>query len=365
MSNEDESIRERLASPASSDHANSGGDSRTSDVSSSDFHNTDSAAAPTHTYQRPAMNRPPTEAETAAATEATLRAAERKVAALFLLSVVGVVGFFVVYWFGDFTYRVEKNWALYTPLLGLTMFLALFGVGAGTIQWAKTIMVDEETTQERHQLSSEPDSRAEAGRMLKQGLEETGLPRRTLLRNTLLLGGGSLALLPIPLLAGLGNTAHKEDALRKTGWGTGVRLVRSNGTGVKLGDLQVGSAESVFPGVPGGKKMADSAVLLIRMRPEELHVEESRKDWVIDGHIAYSVVCTHLGCPVKLYEQQTHHLLCPCHQSTFEADKGAHVKFGPAARPLPQLAISVDAEGYFVAQSDFNEPVGPSFWERK
>src|SRR6218665_1195663 len=38
--------------------------------------------------------------------------------------------------------------------------------------------------------------------------------------------------------------------------------------------------------------------------------------------------------------------------------------FGPAKRPLPQLPITVDDEGYLVAQSDFHEPVGPSFWER-
>jgi ubiquinol-cytochrome c reductase iron-sulfur subunit len=68
---------------------------------------------------------------------------------------------------------------------------------------------------------------------------------------------------------------------------------------------------------------------------------------------------------VKLYEQQTHHLFCPCHQSTFDASHGAKIIFGPAARPLPQLGISVDADGYFVAQGDFSDPVGPSFWERK
>jgi ubiquinol-cytochrome c reductase iron-sulfur subunit len=134
---------------------------------------------------------------------------------------------------------------------------------------------------------------------------------------------------------------------------------------VKLGDLEVGGVKSVFPDVPGGRHMSDSAVLLIRMRPDVLHVRESRKNWVVDGHIAYSVICTHLGCPVKLYEQQTHHLFCPCHQSTFDAANGAKVLFGPAARSLPQLAIQVDDEGYFVAQGDFNEPVGPSYWERK
>jgi ubiquinol-cytochrome c reductase iron-sulfur subunit len=40
------------------------------------------------------------------------------------------------------------------------------------------------------------------------------------------------------------------------------------------------------------------------------------------------------------------------------------VVFGPAARRMPQLAITVDAEGYLVAQSGFDQPVGPSFWER-
>ena len=40
------------------------------------------------------------------------------------------------------------------------------------------------------------------------------------------------------------------------------------------------------------------------------------------------------------------------------------VIFGPAARPLPQLPITVDDEGYLVARSGFTEPVGPSFWER-
>lgn len=38
--------------------------------------------------------------------------------------------------------------------------------------------------------------------------------------------------------------------------------------------------------------------------------------------------------------------------------------FGPASHPLPQLPITVDNEGFLVAQSDFLEPVGPAYWER-
>ena len=63
-------------------------------------------------------------------------------------------------------------------------------------------------------------------------------------------------------------------------------------------------------------------------------------DWTVQNIVAYSKICTHVGCPVALYEQTTHHILCPCHQSTFDAPKGATVLFGPAPRPLPQLPMS-------------------------
>jgi ubiquinol-cytochrome c reductase iron-sulfur subunit len=71
-----------------------------------------------------------------------------------------------------------------------------------------------------------------------------------------------------------------------------------------------------------------------------------------------------VGCPIALYQQRQHALLCPCHQSTFDLADSGNVIFGPAHRRMPQLPITVDSEGYLVAQSDFQEPVGPSFWER-
>ena len=54
-------------------------------------------------------------------------------------------------------------------------------------------------------------------------------------------------------------------------------------------------------------------------------------NWTVDNIVCYSKICTHVGCPVALYEQTTHHILCPCHQSTFNAPRGAQVLFGPAA----------------------------------
>jgi ubiquinol-cytochrome c reductase iron-sulfur subunit len=92
-------------------------------------------------------------------------------------------------------------------------------------------------------------------------------------------------------------------------------------------------------------------------------VEEGRENWHIDGIVCYSRICTHVGCPITLYERDTHHMLCPCHQSTFDLADAGNAVFGPAARSLPQLPLAVDDEGYLVAQSDFVDPVGPSYWE--
>jgi ubiquinol-cytochrome c reductase iron-sulfur subunit len=109
--------------------------------------------------------------------------------------------------------------------------------------------------------------------------------------------------------------------------------------------------------------VALAPTILIRFGPGEIRSKKQR-DWGVDNHCAYSKICTHAGCPISLYEQQTHHLLCPCHQSTFDMANDANVIFGPAARRLPQLRITVDQDGYLVAQGDYDQPVGPSFWER-
>jgi ubiquinol-cytochrome c reductase iron-sulfur subunit len=137
--------------------------------------------------------------------------------------------------------------------------------------------------------------------------------------------------------------------------------------------MTIGSSVHVIPeglvDLPEHEKLdakAKAAVLLVRLKPEDLNwTSDKRKSWSYDGIVAYSKICTHVGCPVALYEQQTHHLLCPCHQSQFDISNECAVIFGPAARPLPQLPITVDAEGYLVARSDFDQPVGPSFWERE
>jgi ubiquinol-cytochrome c reductase iron-sulfur subunit len=359
------SIRDRLSSPQPSDRANSGGDSRGSDISGADFQQTDNGGdAGNEPQPEPDLPpRPVQEPRKAELSEAEAKSAELKVSALFVLSFLGVVGFVLWYFLAPFEFGEPGN-VYFTPVLGIFMTLALGGVGAGAVLWAKLLMDDEESVQERHPYGSPADERAATGAALKEGLQQTGLARRPLLISSLLLGGGSLALLPLPFVFDFGRFQNKERVLATTPWRGGMRMIRENGTYVRLGDLQIGSVESVFPDVEGGTHTPDGPTLLIRMRPEELELEGSAAEGALQGHVAYSSLCTHLGCPVKLYEQQTHNLLCPCHQSTFNAAQGARVLFGPAARPLPQLAISVDDEGYFIATGDYSEPVGPSYWER-
>jgi len=367
------SIRERLKSPLPNQDANSGGDSSRSGVTDGAFQQTDSAAlreshgrserqedSPAGVEPRDELTEPrETDVDPHAA-----KVAERKVASLFLLSALSVVAFVIWYIAGDHRFGTPGN-PYFNPILGLLMAVALCGIGAGAVLWAKLLMVDEEAVQERHPFGSPQEERDATAKALKQGLDDAGVQRRPLLLGTLALGGGALALLPLPFVFGMGRFQHKERALAQTAWTAGMRLYRSNGTPVRVGDLQIGAVESVFPDIELPQLRADSPALLIRMRPQELQTTVAgREEWAYEGHIAYSSICTHLGCPVKLYEQQTHHLLCPCHQSTFDASRGAQVIFGPAARPLPQLAISVDEEGYFVAAGDFEEPIGPSFWER-
>ena len=161
------------------------------------------------------------------------------------------------------------------------------------------------------------------------------------------------------------------DTLKHTMWKKGTRLAKDpTGIPIKASEVTVGS---VFHVIPEGlseleehklEEKAKAAVLLVRVNPDELKEDPAKASWSYDGIVAYSKICTHVGCPVALYEQHTHHLLCPCHQSTFDLADAGNVVFGPAARRMPQLPIGVNEEGFLVAKAPFAEPVGPSFWER-
>jgi ubiquinol-cytochrome c reductase iron-sulfur subunit len=304
--------------------------------------------------------------------EAAAKRAERQVAILFLLSAAGTLLFIYSYiWIPESMYiflPIFGTTNAHQLFLGLGLAFSLFFIGAGAVHWAKTLMPDEEVTAQRHEMRSSDEDRASLIASVKENAGAAGLGRRSLIKRTLGLSLGLVGLSPILLLRDLGPLP--EDSLTKTTWAEGVHLVTDPGNRrLRPEDLEVGAVAHVLPEIehPEHRSLNDiakDALLLIRIRPEEFRLDAERLSWTYEGIIAFSKICSHMGCAVALYEQQTKHLLCPCHQSTFDVPTGAKVIFGPAARPLPQLAIKVDEKGYLVAAAPFNEAVGPSFWER-
>jgi ubiquinol-cytochrome c reductase iron-sulfur subunit len=299
------------------------------------------------------------------------RGAERGISVLFMLSgILSASGFALNFIFpiipGDLSSTRMNN-----MFVGLAIASGLLCLGVGAVHWAKALMHGHELVEERHPTRGDDSTRARAVEIFQEANKESGWTRRRLLRNSLI---GALVAIPIPAVAlfrDLAPAGTPEEVLKHTIWKKGVRLTRDpNGVPIKASEVTIGSAFHVIPenllDVEEGflNEKAKAAVLLMRLPLERLNEAEDRKTWSYDGIVAYSKICTHVGCPVALYEQQTHHLLCPCHQSQFDVANHCAVIFGPAARPLPQLPITVDAEGYLVAQSDFLEPVGPSYWER-
>jgi ubiquinol-cytochrome c reductase iron-sulfur subunit len=298
--------------------------------------------------------------------------AERRIAMFFILSIVGSVFAAVAYVIfpiipGDMQ-SVRNN----NLFVGLGLATALLGVGIGAVHWAKSLMHGHELVEERHPTKGTEEERKTAAETFTQANKESGFTRRSLVRNTLV---GALLVTPVPAVVLFRDLAPAKDPIglmKKTMWEPGMRLARDpSGLPIKASDVTIGSA---FHVIPEGlaeleyhkiEEKAKAAVLLMRLPIDELNERPERRDWSYQGIVAYSKICTHVGCPVALYEQQTHHLLCPCHQSQFDVANHCEVIFGPAARPLPQLPITIDAEGYLIAQSDFTEPVGPSFWERE
>ncbi|MGW4656565.1 cytochrome bc1 complex Rieske iron-sulfur subunit [Streptomyces sp. NPDC004279] len=304
--------------------------------------------------------------------EQAARRSERTVAMLFTVSMLATLGFIASY----VTIPTDKSIFVF-PIghlsamnfaLGLTLGVALFAIGAGAVHWARTLMSDMEIADERHPVEASPEVKTKVLADFEQGAKESQLGRRKLIRNTMF---GALALFPLSgvmLLRDLGPLPGTK--LRHTLWSKGKLLVNMNtNEPLRPSDVAVGSLTFAKPeGLEENNEdfqteIAKAALMIVRLQPDNIK-DKRELEWSHQGIVAFSKICTHVGCPISLYEQQTHHVLCPCHQSTFDLSDGARVIFGPAGHALPQLRIGVNADGYLEALGDFEEPVGPAFWER-
>jgi ubiquinol-cytochrome c reductase iron-sulfur subunit len=287
--------------------------------------------------------------------------AERVVALLFTLSFLGSAGFIASYVIFQ-VHTVSRTTASNLGL-GISMSVAFLALAAGAVVWVRNVMPYVEITEQRKPLRSTDEDRESFEETFVEGTAASQFVKRPIIRRTLLAALGPLTLAPLVLLRDLGPLPRTT--LRHTAWKAGTRaVVMGTNEPLRPGDLSPQSMITVIPEGSGDddNALAKAAVVLIKFRPEDLF-PPTRMDWTVEGIVAYSKICTHVGCPAALYEHTTQHILCPCHQSTFDAPHGAKVIFGPAPRPLPQLPLATNSEGYLVAQSDFNEPVGPSFWE--
>ena len=280
-----------------------------------------------------------------------------------LVAISGSCGFVAFFIAGNDTQRI-----------GGTLALAFLGLGFALAYWGRDMTPDEVAVGSyplppRSAATGEPPASGRSGGLTSDSVSAevpatlgdeiarsaAVLTRRKFL-TTLLVGAGAVVgLSQLVLLASLG---PKSRGLRSTAWRPGARLVTFDGRLITRDALSGGGMLVAFP--EGHTDAADSQIALLRLL--DVKAQPGRESWSPEGFFAYSRVCTHAGCAVSQYEDETQALLCPCHQSTFDLRAGCRPVAGPAARPLPQLALAIDAGGFLVAQHDFSEPIGPGFW---
>jgi rieske iron-sulfur protein len=92
-------------------------------------------------------------------------------------------------------------------------------------------------------------------------------------------------------------------------------------------------------------------VLLVRLDPLEL--DEDTRSRAADGIVAYSLICTHTGCPVTGWVKEASGdklvFKCACHNSEYDPRQSAKVLFGPAPRRLAALPLAISGGALTVA----------------
>lgn len=241
-------------------------------------------------------------------------------------------------------------------LEGLLLGLGLGGLAVGLILMAKAWLPGGHFVEERDVVPAGAGHQAEAEKSFEEGADN--LERRGFITKLLGAAVGALGIAAVFPIRSLGTRPGRE--LFETPWAEGTRLVTEDGRPVRPEEVAINGVLTVFPA--GHEDAADAQTLLIRLPPEDEPPGPAGAS--VEGFVGFSKVCTHAGCPVGLYQADSRELFCPCHQSAFAVLEGAKPTNGPATRPLPQLPLAIDEEGYLTATGDFPEPVGPGFWSR-
>jgi ubiquinol-cytochrome c reductase iron-sulfur subunit len=336
--------------------------------------------------------------------------AERTVAYWLLLGGLSGLALLVIFLFWPWEYKPfgsdgEFLYSLTTPLYGLTFGLSILSIGIGAVLFQKKFIPEEISIQERHDGASPELARKTITANLTDALEGSTIKRRKLIGLSLGIGLGAFGLgTAVAFVGGLiknpwAKVVPTADGMNAVLWTSGwtprfhgetIYMARATGlpgespfVKMRPEDIDAGGMETVFPWresdgdgttVESSHKLTEIAmgvrnpVMLIRIRPADMSKvvkRQGQESFNFGELFAFTKVCSHLGCPSSLYEQQTYRILCPCHQSQFDALHFARPIFGPAARALAQLPVTIDKDGYLVANGNFIEPVGPAFWERK
>lgn len=133
------------------------------------------------------------------------------------------------------------------------------------------------------------------------------------------------------------------------------------GQAITSSDIQEDTLQIIaYPMNPQTKvvKSAEAAntVLLLKLDPASLTPQTAK--YAVQGIVAYSGVCKHLGCIVSNWDRAKQILVCPCHQGRYDPKQSAKVVGGPPPKPLPQLPLGIEAN-HLVARGRFLGPVGP------
>jgi len=265
-----------------------------------------------------------------------------------IVTIVAALAFIVAY---------ALDTAYYT--MGLCATVAFAGIAVSFWAWSTALVVPKRVVEQRDVAPGTTGAELALGQTVVA--ESSGLTRPELFAVLSLAAGGTLGVAALFPLHSLAFPPATEGPAKPDPWRAGVRLVDVDGSPIHRSDLAAGAITTVFP--EGASDDPTAPVVLIRLDPRVVPV--TPKDWSPEGYIAFSKICTHVGCPVALYRKSQHELLCPCHQSRFDVLDGARPVAGPASRPLPQLALTIDDAGILRALHGFLGPVGPSAWGQK